>query len=139
MILNRDQDTAQKAYDCYKCSNYKNKQKQKTRELVLIEAYRNKQSFSLDKFFLKQYTRRLWETQKALVLVIATFDDPAIFAEELLQGLLGSFSVEPADKELPRSVCLCHATKSTRTGDNESLAANADRICHCWQESCNFQ
>lgn len=63
--------------------------------------------------------------------VIATFDDPAIFAEELLQGLLGSFSVEPADKELPRSVCLCHATKSTRTRDNGSLAANAEPICHC--------
>lgn len=45
----------------------------------------------------------------------ATFDDPAIFAKELLQGLLGSFSVETTDEELPGSVCLCHAVKSTKT------------------------
>lgn len=44
-----------------------------------------------------------------------TFDDPAIFAEELLQGLLGSFSVETTNKELSGAVGLCHAAKSTIT------------------------
>lgn len=45
----------------------------------------------------------------------ATFDDPAIFAEELFKGLLGSFSVETTDKELSGAVCLCHAAKSKFT------------------------
>lgn len=38
-----------------------------------------------------------------------TFDNPAIFTEILLQGLLGGLGVEPSDEELPWSVRLCHA------------------------------
>lgn len=44
---------------------------------------------------------------------IHTFDNSAIFAEVLLQGLLGGLSVQSTDEELPWSVRLCHATKST--------------------------
>lgn len=57
-----------------------------------------------------------------------TFDDPAIFAKELLQGLLGSFSVEATDKELSGAVCLCHAAKSAITcHKNHELLAG-----HCF-------
>lgn len=43
-----------------------------------------------------------------------TFSNSSIFAKELLQGLFGSFSVQPTNEELPWSVCLCHAkTKIT--------------------------
>lgn len=38
-----------------------------------------------------------------------TFSNPSIFAKELLQGLFGSFSVQPTNEELPWSVCLCHS------------------------------
>ena len=42
-----------------------------------------------------------------------TFNNPAIFAEVLLKGLLGGLGVQSPDEELPWSVCLCHATNYT--------------------------
>lgn len=40
-----------------------------------------------------------------------TFDNPAIFAEVLLQGLVAGLGVEPSDEELPWSVRLDHVAK----------------------------
>ncbi len=44
---------------------------------------------------------------------IHTFNNPAIFAEVLLQGLLGGLGVQSTDEELPWSVRLSHATQFT--------------------------
>lgn len=51
-----------------------------------------------------------------------TFNNPAIFAEELLQGLLCSFGVQSTDEELSWSVCLRHARKYVTTCNNGSYA-----------------
>lgn len=55
---------------------------------------------------------------------VHTFHNPAIFAEVLLQGLLGGLGIQSTDEELPWSVCLCHATKSTtydKSSNTQSL------------------
>lgn len=52
------------------------------------------------------------ENKKANSGPIRTFDNPPIFAEVLLQGLLGGLGVQSTDEELPWSVCLCHVSKA---------------------------
>lgn len=46
--------------------------------------------------------------------LIPTFDNPAIFAEVLLQGLVGGLSVQPTDEQLTRTVCLGHSEKQRK-------------------------
>lgn len=51
-----------------------------------------------------------------------TFNNSAIFAEVLLQGLLGGLRVQPSDEKLSWSVCLCH-------DDAEELSAYNGTNC----------
>lgn len=60
-----------------------------------------------------------------------TFDNPPIFAEVLLQGLLGGLGVQSTDEQLPRSVCLCHAAENKPdTCNKRSLVYRPPKPCN---------